>query len=81
MAPRTPDQALAEVTRAAARLAEASRELATWEWDSRFSAALGVVKAPHHLPVLELLGELFPLGWDSRTLSQAPEAVRKVAAA
>ncbi len=81
MALRTPDQALADVTRAVGRLTAASRGLLTWEWDSRFSAALGIVKAPHHLPILELLGQLFPRAWDDRTLRQAPEAVRLVAAA
>ena len=81
MSSRAPDDVLADAMRAAARLTEATAEPLLWEWDSRFSAALSVVKSPRDLPVLDLVGALFPAGWDHQTLSKAPESVRKVAKA
>jgi hypothetical protein len=79
MPPRTLDDALADAMRASARLTEDTREPLRWEWDSRFSAVLSVVKSPLDLPVLELVGGLFPVGWDHRTISQAPDSVRALA--
>jgi hypothetical protein len=81
MPSRTLDDAMADATRAAARLAEATAEPLSWEWDSRLSAVLSAIEAPRHLPVLELVGALFPATWDHRTLSTAPELVRKIASA
>lgn len=76
--PRALDDVLADAMGASARLVEATREL-RWEWDSRFSAVLCVVKSPRDVAVLELVAALFPSGWDGKTISQAPDPVRALA--
>ena len=73
------EEVLRGAERVAAQLVEGGRELLRWEWDGRFSAALAVVKAPGHEPVLELLARLFPFAWDSTSVARAPEPVRAVA--
>jgi hypothetical protein len=81
MLPRTPDDSLADAMRATARLTEATRDFLRWEWDSRFSAALSVVKSPRDLIVLELIVGLFPSAWDHQTIAQAPDSVRALVSA
>jgi hypothetical protein len=81
MPPRTPDDALSDAMHASARLVEATREDLRWEWDARFAAVLGVIKAPRDVPALELLGGLFPGAWDHQTIAKAPDPVRARASA
>jgi hypothetical protein len=81
MTERTRSEALAEAERVSTTLIAASRELLRWEWDSRFSAALAVVKAPNDRTVLELLASSFVHAWERDSVAGAPAEVRTIAAA
>ncbi len=80
MTRRTPAEALKAAEHASARLIGESGDLLRWEWDSRFSAVLSVVKVPNDRPVLELAGAVFTADWNEKTIGGAPEPVRALAA-
>ena len=68
MEPRTPKDVLVE-------LEQACRALAgdlSWEWDSRFSAALSVAHAPQHHDLLGSVAQQLPSPWDAASIREAP---------
>jgi len=57
---------------------EATQDLAAWEWDDRYFAALAVIESPHESDVLASLSELLPHSWNHVDIKSAPEPVLQV---
>lgn len=71
--------AIEQMQAATARLREGTRDIAPWEWDQAYWAALTVIKAPHEEEVFELVREALPYSWDPLEIKTAPEQIRRAA--
>ena len=60
------------------RLLEATQDVAYWEWDDDYFAALAIIESPHESEVLATLTELLPHPWSQLDIKSAPEPVRQV---
>jgi hypothetical protein len=59
-------------------IAEAFRGMLEWKWDGRFGAILAEFPLESKAAVLEILDRYLVCRWDSGTIGEAPEAVKKV---
>jgi len=59
-------------------LLEATRDIAAWEWDDAYSAALATIESEHEKRVLGALTEALPHCWDHVDIKSAPEQIRHV---
>jgi hypothetical protein len=71
--------AIEQMHAATTRLLEGTREIAPWQWDESYWAALVIVTAPHEAEVLDLVNEALPHTWDPLAIKSAPEQVRRAA--
>jgi len=75
---RSPEAVVQDLEQACRALADSGLG---WEWDSRFSAALAVVKDPQHHEVLDLVQAQLAAAWDYKSIRQAPGPVAELARA
>jgi len=68
---------MVDVDAALQRLVDGTRALA-WDWDRRFSTAVGRVSAPDHVAVLGLLDDCFAHRWDPMNIAEAAEVVQNI---
>jgi len=71
--------AIEQMHAATTRLLEGTRDIAPWEWDQNYWAALAVIKSPHETDFMEVVDEVFPHSWDPLEIKSAPEQIRRVA--
>ncbi len=60
------------------RLLEATQDVAYWEWDDDYVAALAIIESPHEREALATLTESLPHSWNTLDVRSAPEPVRHV---
>lgn len=73
-----PGNARERMEAACQRLLEATQDVADWEWDDDYFAALAIIESPHESEVLATLTELLPHSWSQLDIKSAPEPVRQV---
>ena len=69
--------AIEQMQAATTRLLEGTRDVASWEWDQNYWAALAIIKAPHEEAILDLVAEALPHCWDPLEIRYAPEPIRR----
>ncbi len=78
MRPR-PLNALERMHEATTRLIEGTRDVAPWQWDQNYWAALLIVKQDDQKAVLDLVAETMPHAWGPHDIGTAPEHIGRAA--